>query len=125
MRERALPFRKNSRGGAEIAKKKKTLALPASWRGKQSLFIGLSKCDLFDKLFDMKTVTLRSLRRDTRLLDSVAEGQEILVTRFGKPYVRLLPADQPRCFVGAGKHLRVKKPVLPDPIPASEWKGTW
>lgn len=87
------------------------------------MFIGLSKSDLFDKLFDMKTVTLRSLRRDTRLLDSVAEGQEILVTRFGKPYVRLLPANQPRSFVGAGKHLRVKNPVSSDPIPASEWKG--
>lgn len=71
----------------------------------------------------MKTVTLRSLRRDARLLDSVAEGQEILVTRFGKPYVRLLPAEQPRSFVGAGKNLGVKNPVSHESIPVSEWKG--
>ena len=71
----------------------------------------------------MKTVTLRSLRRDAGLLDSAADGEEILVTRFGKPYVRILPAERPRTFLGAGKHLGMKKPLSPDPIPASEWKG--
>jgi len=58
----------------------------------------------------------------------MAKGQndikeELLVTRFGKPYVRILPANQPRSFVGAGKHLGMKRPVSPDPIPKSEWKG--
>jgi prevent-host-death family protein len=71
----------------------------------------------------MKTVTLRSLRRDADLLDSVAGGEELLVTRFGKPYVRIVPANQSASFVGAGKHLGMKKPVSPDPIPRSEWKG--
>ncbi len=71
----------------------------------------------------MKTVTLRSFRRDAELLDSAAEGEEILVTRFGKPYVKIVPAKQPRSFLGAGKHLRLKKPVSPEPIPATEWKG--
>ena len=72
---------------------------------------------------DMKTVTLRSLRRDSMLLDCAAGGEEILVTRFGTPYVRIIPAKQPRSFLGAGRHLGQKKPVSPDPIPASEWKG--
>ena len=72
---------------------------------------------------DVKTVTLRSLRRNAGLLDSAATGEELLVTRFGKPYVRILPANQPRSFVGAGKHLGMKRPVSPDPIPKSEWKG--
>ena len=80
-------------------------------------------CVLYDRLSDMKTVTLRSLRRDAELLDSAAGGEEILVTRFGKPYVRILPAKRPRSFMGAGKHLGMKKPLSPDPIPASEWKG--
>jgi prevent-host-death family protein len=71
----------------------------------------------------MKTVTLRSLRRDADLLDSVAGGEELLVTRFGKPYVRIVPANQSASFVGAGKHLSMKKPVSPAPIPPSEWKG--
>jgi prevent-host-death family protein len=71
----------------------------------------------------MRTVTLRSLRRDSTLLDSAAAGEEILVTRFGKPYVRIIPAKQPRSFLGAGRHLGQKKAVTPDPIPPSEWKG--
>jgi len=76
-----------------------------------------------DIMSDMKTVTLRSLRRDSTLLDSAAAGEEILVTRFGKPYVRIIPAKQPRSFLGAGKHLKQKKAVSPEPVPASEWKG--
>jgi prevent-host-death family protein len=71
----------------------------------------------------MKTVTLRALRRNAALLDSAAAGQEVLVTRFGKPYVRILPADRANSFLGAGKHLGMKKSVSPEPIPPSEWKG--
>jgi antitoxin (DNA-binding transcriptional repressor) of toxin-antitoxin stability system len=72
---------------------------------------------------DMKTVTLRSLRRDATLLDRAAAGEEILVTRFGKPYVRIVAAGQRSTFVGAGKHLGQKKPVSSERIPRSEWKG--
>ena len=72
---------------------------------------------------DMKTVTLRSLRRDAALLDRAAEGEEILVTRFGKPYVRIVAAKRPESFLGAGKHLGQKKPVSSRRIPSSEWKG--
>lgn len=72
---------------------------------------------------DMKTVSVRSLRRDTGLLDEAALGEEILVTRRGKPYVRIVPAQQPQSFLGAGRHLGLRKPVSPDAIPPSEWKG--
>lgn len=75
-----------------------------------------------DILSDMKTVTLRALRRDASLLDAAGAGEEIVVTRFGKPYVRIVPAQQPRSLLGAGTHLRQQEPVSPDPIPASEWK---
>lgn len=78
---------------------------------------------LSDILSDMKTVTLRSLRRDASLLDAAAGGEEILVTRFGRPYVRIVPAEQPRAFLGAGRHLGQKRAVSPDPIPIAEWKG--
>ena len=71
---------------------------------------------------DMKTVTLRRLRRESWLLDSAAAGEEIIVTRFGKPYVRILPS-QPKSFLGAASHLGVKKAVTSEPIPPSEWKG--
>lgn len=76
-----------------------------------------------DIMSDMKTVTLRALRRDASLLDAAAAGEAIVVTRFGKPYVRIVPARQRRSFLGAGAHLRVKEPLSADPIPASEWKG--
>jgi len=71
----------------------------------------------------MKTVTLRSLRRDATLLDKAASGEELLITRFGKPYVRIVPAQQAESFLGAGKHLKSKKAVSSAPIPAGEWKG--
>ena len=72
---------------------------------------------------DMKTVTLRSLRRDAALLDAAASGEEIVVTRFGRPYVRIVPARKPRSFLGAGRHLGQKEAVSSAPIPSSEWKN--
>ena len=70
----------------------------------------------------MKTVTLRRLRRESRLLDSAACGEEIVVTRFGKPCVRILPG-RPKSFLGAARHLGVKPPVTSQPVHPSEWKG--
>lgn len=72
---------------------------------------------------DMKTVTLRSLRRDSAVLDRAAAGQEIVVTRRGKPYVRISPAARPGSFLGAGRHLGQKAALSSDPIPMGEWKG--
>ena len=77
---------------------------------------------LSDKMSDMKTVTLRTLRRESDILEIAASGEEILVTRFGKPYVRIVPPMQSHSFVGAGVRLGMKDPVSPDPIPESEWK---
>lgn len=76
-----------------------------------------------DIMSDMRKVTLRALRRDSTLLDSAAGGEEVLVTRFGKPYVRIVPVTRPRSFLGAGRDLGQEKAVSPDPIPVSEWKG--
>lgn len=78
---------------------------------------------LSDNLSDMKTVTLRSLRRDASLLDDAAGGEEIVVTRRGVPYVRIVSARQPQSMLGAGRHLGLKEPVTPAGIPASEWQG--
>jgi len=70
----------------------------------------------------MRTVTLRTLRRKARVLDSAAAGEELLVTRFGRPYVRIGPARRARSFLGTGLHLRLEEPVSPEPIPKSSWK---
>jgi prevent-host-death family protein len=72
---------------------------------------------------DMKTIKLRTLLRESNIMERAAAGEEILVTRFGKPYVRIVSARQLRSFLGAGKHLGMKEPVSPDPIPESEWKS--
>jgi hypothetical protein len=37
--------------------------------------------------------------------------------------IRIVPATQSASFVRTRKHLGMKKPVSPDPIPQSEWKG--
>jgi antitoxin (DNA-binding transcriptional repressor) of toxin-antitoxin stability system len=59
----------------------------------------------FGKVSGMKTVTLDSFRKEPALLGSVASGEELLVTRFGKPYVRIVPASPARTFLGAaGRH---------------------
>ena len=83
----------------------------------------LPMAELFGKVSDMKTIPLRALRRGAGVLDSAAAGEEILVTRLGKPYVRIIAANQPRSFVGAGRHLGMKQAVSPEPVPPSEWKG--
>lgn len=84
---------------------------------------GSARCPLSDILSGMKTVTLESLRRNAKLLQAAASGEELLVTRFGKPYVRILTANRSASFLGAGKRFGMKKLVSPDPIPHSEWKG--
>lgn len=66
---------------------------------------------------DMKTITLRALRRNASLLDMAADGEEIVVTRFGKPYIRIVPVKQPRSLLGAGRHLRQREAVSAVPIP--------
>jgi antitoxin (DNA-binding transcriptional repressor) of toxin-antitoxin stability system len=71
----------------------------------------------------MKTVTLRALRQDAALIDHAAAGEELMVIRFGRPYVRILAASPSRSFVGAGRHWGHKEPVSPESIPKSEWKG--
>ena len=52
--------------------------------------------DIFGNLSDMKIVTVGSLRRQANLLDSAASEEVILVTRFGKRFVRILPARRAR-----------------------------
>ena len=74
---------------------------------------------------DMKTVTLRSFRRDSTLLDAVAEGEELIVTLgdLGSGTCMSFPSGGPNRSSALEDISKMKAPVSPDPVPASEWKG--
>jgi antitoxin (DNA-binding transcriptional repressor) of toxin-antitoxin stability system len=74
---------------------------------------------------DMTRVSVRQFHRDSRFERLAAAGEEVLVTRNGKPYYRVLPAPAPRTFLGGaqtGRPLtaRFLGPAA-DPL---EWEAT-
>ncbi len=69
------------------------------------------------------TVSLRQFVRNPRHAEAAHCGEEVLVTKHGRPYLRILPPEQPRRAFGAGRHLAKGQPLAPAPVPASEWKG--
>jgi prevent-host-death family protein len=74
----------------------------------------------------MKVVSLRSLRRESALIDSAAKGEEVLVTRFGRPYVRIItarPKSRKAKFPETGRHGKITKPLSSQSTAASEWNG--
>ncbi len=52
---------------------------------------------------DMKLVSIRQFHRDSRFERLAASGQEVVVTRRGKPYYRVLPVAAPRSFLGGAQ----------------------
>jgi len=65
----------------------------------------------------MIVVTIRQFHRDSRFERLAATGEEVIVTRNGSPYYRVLPAPVTRSFLGAaqtGKPLtaRYLKPAV-------------
>lgn len=65
----------------------------------------------------MKTVSIQELKNNlSALLDEVARGERIVVTRHGHPLVNLAPADMPHCNVGK-RYGRAKfRAVLPGSV---------
>jgi len=72
---------------------------------------------------DMKTITLRSLRRSAALLDGAAAGEDLLVTRFGRPYVRIVAADKPASFIGPERIWVPRRRSLPLLFASPNGKG--
>ena len=68
------------------------------------------------------TVSLRSFKRDPRYQQLAHQGAEVLVTKRGKPYLRLLPPAKPGSFVGAG---RGGKPLTADVLGPAIPPGAW
>jgi len=70
------------------------------------------------------TVTLRDFKRDPRYQRMAHEGAEVLVTRRGKPYLRLLPPARSGTFVGAARAGRpLTAGILEPAIPPGAWKA--
>jgi antitoxin (DNA-binding transcriptional repressor) of toxin-antitoxin stability system len=70
------------------------------------------------------TVSLRNFKRDPRYQRLAHQGAEVLVTKRGKPYLRLLPPARSGSFVGAA---RAGKPLTADilqpAIPPEDWNA--
>ena len=71
---------------------------------------------------NMKTVTLREFKHDSRYQRMAHDGEAILVTHRGKPYFVALPPGKAATFLGAA---RGGKPLTPDflesVLPEDEW----
>jgi prevent-host-death family protein len=64
--------------------------------------------------------------RLSRLVDAALRGEEVIITRAGKPCVRLVPLDLPPRQPGAAKGKAALTPAFFDPLPDGElraWDG--
>ena len=61
-------------------------------------------------MYDMKTVPIRELQRETRaILDRVEKGESLEITRRGRPVARLVPARAVRAEAGPGLAARARE----------------
>ena len=70
------------------------------------------------------TVSLRSFKRDPRYQRLAHNGAELVVTKRGKPYLRILAPPKRGSFLGAargGKPLTAE--ILEPAIPAEAWSA--
>jgi len=76
------------------------------------------------KLKVMKTVTLRALRREALPAQLAHSGEELLVTKHGRPYLRVLPPERPDTFLGACKAGKpLTKAILGPAVAPEEWEA--
>jgi hypothetical protein len=69
-------------------------------------------------------VSLRTFKRDPRYQHLAHNGAELLVTRRGKPYLRVLPPPKPSGFLGAAKSGNpLRADFLKPGIPPEAWKA--
>ncbi|HLH30511.1 MAG TPA: hypothetical protein VKY31_04875 [Terriglobia bacterium] len=74
---------------------------------------------------NMKTVTLREFKHDSRYQRMAHDGEAILVTHRGKPYFVALPPGKTATFLGAargGKPLTAG--LLESVLPEDEWHSS-
>lgn len=57
----------------------------------------------------------------TKLLKQVEEGEEITITRHGRPVAKLSPAEKPKQKPKLGTMKGILKPGWDTDIPLSEW----
>jgi antitoxin (DNA-binding transcriptional repressor) of toxin-antitoxin stability system len=73
---------------------------------------------------NMKTVTLREFKHDSRYQRMAHDGEAILVTHRGKPYFVALPPEKTATFLGAA---RAGEPLtanfMESVLPDDEWNS--
>ena len=75
-------------------------------------------------LSDMKVVSIRQFHRESRFERLAAGGEEVVVTRNGKPYYRVLPAPVTRSFLGAAQTGEPLTDLFLAPaVQTSEWEA--
>lgn len=72
----------------------------------------------------MKLNIQEAKARLSRLVDAAMRGEEVIITRAGKPCVRLVPLDLPPRQQGAAQGRAALTPAFFDPLPDDELR-TW
>ena len=72
----------------------------------------------------MKLNMQEAKARLSRLVDAAMRGEEVIITRAGKPCVRLVPLDLPPRRPGAAHGRAALTPAFFDPLPDDELR-TW
>ena len=74
----------------------------------------------------MKLNMQEAKARLSQMVDAAMLGEEVIITRAGKPCVRLVPLDLPPRQPGAAKGKSALTPTFFDPLPDGElraWDG--
>jgi antitoxin (DNA-binding transcriptional repressor) of toxin-antitoxin stability system len=67
----------------------------ASKANRKAIYAGHALCDA--KMYHMKTVSVRDLRYDFKMVERILrEGEEVQITKRRKPIARLIPETTPR-----------------------------
>ena len=59
----------------------------------------------------------------SRMVDAAMLGEEVIIAKAGKPFVRLVPIDAPPRVPGAAKGNASLTPAIFDPLPDDELKA--
>lgn len=68
-------------------------------------------------------VIAREFERGFRKFKQLADAGQVIEITDRRGQVYTFAARRPETHAGAGRHLAGRRPLPPDPVPDSEWKG--